>query len=324
MNYEDSNIFDNIITNENSLTELFRNFLRFKVFREAFVDLIAHNNIDKSEVFHNFFQTQFYTEKNGIPDLVLSSENYEYVFEIKVHNTELTNNQPLGYLDYLRSIDKPKKGLFLIAPENYIYKNVFFDRLVGNINDPDNVKVEFISWQNIMKLISDNELDETSPLFSEYLYYLNYWFKTIEIDKFNLNIMFSKDFPDSINKVCELIDRIADSLKSVSAIKKSNEGFLGEYGYYIKDINNYELFYGIWFPYWKSTGNPITICIKSENVDKIERFENVCIDLNLPKPITSDNLNDWLCTYIARDIIEQKNCDIIIADKMKEIKQRMK
>lgn len=323
MNYEDSNIFDNIVTNENSLTELFRNFLRFKIFREAFVNLVILN-IDKSEIIHDDFQTQFYTANNGIPDLVLSTEDYEYVFEIKVHNTGLTNNQPLGYLDYLRSIDKPNKGLFLIAPENYIYKNVFFDRLVGNIKDTDNVKVEFISWQSVMKLITDNELDETSPLFSEYLYYLNYWFKTIEIDKLNSNIMYSKDFPDSINKICELIDRAADSLKSGSTLKKSNEGFLGEYGYYIKDFDDYELFYGIWFPYWKSTGNPITICIKSNNADKLVKFENVCTDLNLPKPITANDLNDWHCTYVTKDIIEQKNCAIIIADKMNELKQRMK
>lgn len=323
MNHEDSNIFDNIITNENSLTELFKNYLRFKIFREAFVNLVIPD-IDKTEIIHDYFQTQFYTDKNGIPDLVLSTDEYEYVFEIKVHNTSLTNNQPLGYLDYLKNVDKPNKGLFLIAPENYIYKKEFFDKLNNNLKDSDNIKRGFVSWQSIMKLISANELNETSQLFSEYLYYLNYWFKTIEIDKLNLNIMFSKEFPDSINKICDLIDKIADSLKADSTVKKSNEGFIGEYGYYIKDVIDYELFYGIWFPYWKSTGNPITICIKSDNPNKLVMFEKVCQDLKLSKPTTSDDYKDWLCTYMSKDIIEKPNCDIRISEILKEIKQKMK
>lgn len=323
MNFEDSNIFDNIVTSENSLTELFRNFLRFKTFRQAFVgiDILG---IQRSEINHDDFETQFYTETNGIPDLILSNDDYEYAFEIKVHNTALTYNQPLGYLDYLQNSPKQNKGLFLIAPENYFYRKMFFDRLSGNLKETDNIRVGFISWQSIMKLISDNELDVTSPLFSEYMYYLNYWFKTIDIDKINVKIMFGKDFPDSINKFCELLDKAADSLKSNLTIKKSNDDFLGEYGYYVKDVVDYEFFYGIWFPYWVSTGNPLTIGIQSDNTDKLLRFEEVCKELKLPKPTTSIEYENWLCTYLPKEIIEQKDCDLIICDKITEIKLRMK
>lgn len=120
-----SNIFQNIVVHENSFTELFRNFLRFKSFRDAFLKKYISEIIEVEEITINNFQTQVFTKSDGIPDLVFSSEKYEYVFEIKVKNCALTNNQPEGYLEYLRKINKPHKGLYLLAPETIYLKARF-------------------------------------------------------------------------------------------------------------------------------------------------------------------------------------------------------
>jgi len=49
----------------------------------------------------------------------IRSEDVEIFIEIKVWDTSLTDNQPVGYLKELVCIDKKYKGLVLIVPENY-------------------------------------------------------------------------------------------------------------------------------------------------------------------------------------------------------------
>ena len=107
----DTTIFDGAITNENSFTELFKNFLRYRSFRQSFLNLIRLS-FDRDKVDHDCFDTQFNISKFGRPDLVLTTSHTEILFEIKVYNTALTANQPLAYYDYLKNTSTAKNKAF--------------------------------------------------------------------------------------------------------------------------------------------------------------------------------------------------------------------
>jgi len=142
-------IFENIVYNENTFTELFRNLMRFKVFRREFLNLI---DFDFSEELIDFdcFSTQKTTE-NGRPDLVISTQTLEIYIEIKVWNTILTNNQPEGYLKELERIDKNEKLLVLLTPKNYKYLKVYNERkkLFNS-----KIRTQTIFWSDIIEKLT--------------------------------------------------------------------------------------------------------------------------------------------------------------------------
>ena len=110
----EENIFYNLIKNETSLTEVFCNFMRYENFRNLFIDIInkkiknKENIIDKSKVKFQNFDTEVALKENeekaGRIDLQLKINEEIYLFEIKIEVlTKLTNNQPNGYLEYLKN-----------------------------------------------------------------------------------------------------------------------------------------------------------------------------------------------------------------------------
>ena len=102
------NIFYNLIKNETSLTEVFCNFMRYRVFRDLFIDIVNEkiknkkNIIDKSMVNFQNFDTEVALKENdeklGRIDLQLKVNDEIYLFEIKIETfTSLTKNQKLNH-----------------------------------------------------------------------------------------------------------------------------------------------------------------------------------------------------------------------------------
>ena len=110
----EENIFYNLIKNETSLTEVFCNFMRYRVFRDLFIDIVNEkiknkkNIIDKSMVNFQNFDTEVALKENdeklGRIDLQLKVNDEIYLFEIKIETfTSLTKNQPKSYLEFLEN-----------------------------------------------------------------------------------------------------------------------------------------------------------------------------------------------------------------------------
>jgi len=112
------NIFLNVVTSENLMTELFRNLLSFKIFREPFIELFIERDkvkrIDFDDIGSQYFTAQ------GIPDLIVINEDYEIFIEIKIGNTSLTDNQPDGYLQYLKDVKNKEKWMIFLIPKDYM------------------------------------------------------------------------------------------------------------------------------------------------------------------------------------------------------------
>jgi len=305
----DETIFDGIVRNENSFTELFKNFLRFKPFRQAFLDLIEIE-IDTNQLSHEDFDTQFTISKFGRPDLVLSTDDVEILFEIKVYNTILTENQPKGYYTYLKGESKEKlKGLILVAPKNYYDFQTYSCNLKEIENVEDHIYTDVIHWEDISKIITNNELEKISPLFDEYSKFIINWFqlRPVFYDSLNTTTMFGTHFPESLKKTISIIDSQYKEFEKQECAPKwwRPKNFL-EYGFYINIPNeDDELYFGIWIDYWEKYGNPICIALKSNSKEIEEKFKSG-VQLTSLKPAIV--LNHYLVTFIGEQTLKGEKC----------------
>lgn len=316
---QDRTIFNGVISNENSFTELFRNFLRFQQFRHAFLRCINIPIYPETIEFTNF-DTQITISTYGRPDLTLITEEIEILFEIKVWNTSLTKNQPYGYFKYLEERSGAKyKGLILIAPENYYDLKKYITSINGLTSTNQTIHTQIISWETISKIITDNELEVISPLFDEYLNFLIHWFQLnfVHFDSLNTTTMFGKEFPESLEKTMHVIDNLYEEYKKKGFnIRWTREKYLEEYGFYINLPNDESIFFGIWFDYWKETGNPICICLDSKSDKFIKAFQ---LGIQRTELNSAKEHDKYPTTYINKQTLMDEKCGQKISSIINEI-----
>ena len=113
----EKNIFFGLIKNENSMTELFCNFLQFKSFRDTVLGLFLEKNELNSIKFEDIDTQCSLPNNKGRPDMIISNDSVKILFELKTEvDTPLTENQPFSYLEYLRTISSKTKWLIFFTP----------------------------------------------------------------------------------------------------------------------------------------------------------------------------------------------------------------
>ena len=94
------NVFHNIVTDENSTTELLCNLLRFDDFRAPFLKLILPD-FDSSEIAWDHIETQIDHGKFGRPDIQIRNGSLLALIEVKVvASLDTTKNQPDGFVNH--------------------------------------------------------------------------------------------------------------------------------------------------------------------------------------------------------------------------------
>jgi len=297
----EKNIFFNIIKNETSLTEVFCNLLNYKAFRDLFLNIVKNKNIDfnESNIGYKNFNTELILDgDNGRSDLHLKANNTEYIFEIKIElYTDLTDNQPEGYLEYLknRNVENINKNLFFILPRGYLHLKDIHKRWINKSKYSKNEidKKNIIYWDEILSEIKKLELDKLNLFIGEFCKIVDYrWFKyedikflQSEIELINLNSKRKKGYdmlsdaniPSLVNKLFKIVDSAYEKLYTVDKYNKQSSEY---YGYILnnnkyKIPENWEVWFGVDFEIWASGKSPLTIQIYSEDkkeITKIQKF----------------------------------------------------
>lgn len=314
-----NSVFDNIVKNENSFTELFYNYLKFSVFRNIFLDLITFDFV-KENIKYSQFDTQYSVSKFGRPDLVIINNDVEILFEIKVYNTSLTPNQPTSYYKHLKTKSKKKyKGLILVAPDNY-YDIERYKKELLKINDSkDKIFTQIIYWNDIVRQLEKKDIPEISPLFKEYSNFLTTWFqmKSIFLNSLNATTMFGKEFPDSLYKTLVIVDNVFFELKKQKFnVWRTNDKYFAEYGFSFKLPNEELLFFGMWFEYWLDSGNPISICLDGVSKSHIDVINYELRQKNLSK---LTEYKEFFLTFIDKTTLMDTNSEKIISKLLSDI-----
>ncbi len=335
------NIFFNIIKNETSLTEVFCNLLYYKAFRDLFLDIVNKKRkilklgqLSLSSIQYENFSTEksFGEDENcfdednnkiGRGDLVLKYNNdIEYIYELKIERyTQLTKNQPEGYLCYL----KDDTRLFFIIPRGYLHINDIYNRWHQKTNySKKNIENHIIYWEDILKEIKRSELNKLNLFIDEFCKILEYrWFDYIDIEfsNFEIQMLFKKqgnkkkelsmlldtNIPKIVSKLFEIIEDVKVDTRTEKAYVTQNYAY---YGRFVKNENipkEWEVWFGVDFKIWEKYQVPLTIQIFSDNEDEMEKIKNLEISTHF---LYED---ESVTTFIGLDkkIFEDKTNNIV-------------
>ena len=350
----EKNIFYNLIKNETSLTEVFCNLLDYKIFRDLFLEIVNKKRIEQGQKKFDLSSIQyqnFTTEKNfgedkncfeeeekkkiGRGDLILEdASGLEYIFELKIEKyTNLTDNQPKGYLCYLK---KENARLFFILPRGYMHINDIYTRWHKETGYPkEEIKKHIIYWEDIIHEIRNIELDKINLFINEFCKILDYrWFyyedikfSKSEIELINLNnkrkkgyeMLSNSNIPSLVSKLFNIIENVKVEVKKDKA---SVEQYPDFYGYYVKDKripNEWEIWFGVDFEIWASGKSPLTIQISSDNTDDIPKIQELCGSEKFEYKNEAEDEEAIITSYIELDKTLFENNDKNIAEAL-EIK----
>lgn len=303
----EENIFYNLIKNETSLTEVFCNFMKYKIFRDLFIDMVnekiknQENRIDKSIVKFQDFDTEVILDENeekfGRIDLQLKINEEEiYLFEIKIETyTSLTEHQPTSYLKFLK--DK-NENLFFILPKGYFHQNAILEKWEKQ-NEYSKEEIEnhnIIYWEDILEQLRNQELDKVNDFINEFCEIIDlkwFYFEKIEFTREELDLIFSdkKDkgykmlenvsIPVLMNKLFQIV--VDTTKKKEIHVNLNNSKVKQNYNYfgYFLENKKYEIseklmiWFGIDYGIWEETKNPIIIQIEAydiRNYLSLEKF----------------------------------------------------
>lgn len=314
-----NNIFFNVVKSEDQTTELLRNFLQFKIFRDNFLNFFLENNKLINSIEDDHLETQvFLSNNNGRPDLIIANEKIKILIEVKINNVDLTENQPEGYFNHLLSLDKNiEKWLVFLVPNDYINEKDIdckIKKLRATSNQID-IHTKILYWQDIIDIIDKKELTEISAYIAEFYDLLKSWFTSeiIIFDREEVYSMFSKDIPERLLKLFRIVDYVKKSnsrIYSVRAVKDEEE-----YGIYFKDSDNKTfLFFGIWYDFWKKYSKPLCYGIDLKKYDKKvkEKFTQLFDG-------KYEDFEDWRATWIDEKAFFAKNTAELIAKQIEDV-----
>jgi len=243
------------------MTEALAGLLAYKVFRDAFVTMVAtkpYPNLDEDCV-----ETQVQIKDCGIPDLLISNDDITILVEVKCSQSRgLTENQPKKYLEWLIQQRTNVKILTLLSPPIYKHMEKYKRRIKCVSNG---VETKEIAWTDILMLIEDNGLNELNQNFCDFSSVLRSWFvqEPISLNRKELEVIYNQDTPAAIEKLFGIIDGVIRHLKQEYDVKESKSRRWWEedheYGCYLKLKKKETLWFGIWTTLWQEKGIPVSL-----------------------------------------------------------------
>lgn len=317
---EKFSIFDNLVKDENSLTALFCNYLRFDLFRDEFLNVLNVPNEFKKKTNYYDFNIQYSLGEHGRPDLTIVNDDIAIYIEIKTNQFRgVTDNQPSGYIKSLLKTKAKHKKLVFLIPENYHYRDHINEKIKETIGY-EKIEVVIINWESIIDIISKNELNKNNNLFQEYFDFLEYYFKPQKI-KFmpaELSSVFNVDLANGFDKILWLTSNVSNQFKRTHPISYKTiktDGFY-EYGFLFTKDKIPILSFGFWFSSWKQNGSPICICLcDDETKGNKEVFQTIAKKNKLITTIVHDEIDEisFLCALIDKATIDDiSNLNLVI------------
>jgi hypothetical protein len=264
------NVFHNIVTDENSTTELLCNLLQFDDFRVRFLQLILPG-VDSSEVVWDHIETQIDHGDFGRPDIQIQNGSVLALIEVKVvASLDTTANQPLGYMNFLLTQNEPTRRLVFLVPSDWFKLKEFRQELqrLGT----DAVQTHVFTWDDVVNMIDAHvhAFDMGKPFIEE--------FKELLVDRVapkpvaftseEIEMLFSKQVPSVLSHLQQVMDGIE---KRGSEFKVRREGTISlwtandglYYGLYFQTPEGKDAFwFGVGGLFWEEHGFPLSFGVK--------------------------------------------------------------
>ena len=168
MNRDNSILYKAAKQNENTITELLVNLMRYKYIRDFVLSFLGAPNDFIDTVKSEDISTQFWIEDKGIPDIRIANSNGIILVESKIRtDTVLQKNQIDNYTEIIKNYNKYKQLIFLI-PKNYIEINQ-----IKKCQERNNY-VSIIYWEDLLFEINQNDICRDNSIVTEVVRFIEY------------------------------------------------------------------------------------------------------------------------------------------------------
>ncbi len=268
------------LASENLTTEVLAFILTnesYSVYQRLFFNYLLGNNADKDTFELGFeINTQENFRDLGTPDIIIKNENRIYIIENKFYAPYSGENQISRYYkiltDYYR--DYCEKGIFILTIKSRkdYYKKFIDEDIKNNVDVVSDVKVKYIFWEDILKLLKSNDF-----LIQNLIFYIKEkYLVNVTFNKPEMEILKNENTPKTLQKIFDFVNYVKEQLKANDfQIKKSGSSHQF-YGFYIK-LKNIEVWFGYFLTAWLDAPNSIYTPIYAQIRDSWSR---IIIDAN--------------------------------------------
>jgi hypothetical protein len=274
----DENLFYGIVHDENSLTELLCNLLKFSAFRALFGLLISRTVGTEMPPFSHADVVSQASSEDGDerPDIVIESGDWFTAIESKIRDAALTRAQRSGYAATFDSAAQAGRYLVFLVPEGYAHLSEI-DHLVFGDHRP--VVIAKLFWSDMIEELQNSPSTKDDPILAEFLSLLQKWFvsKTIVLPEGGAVVLNTTKAGSSYFALLELIESVAANLTGTHAIVREING--DGYGFAVKDSGGQSVWFGVDYDFWKRTGYTLCVAVskprKVDDASIIEGLEHV-------------------------------------------------
>jgi hypothetical protein len=265
------NVFFNLVTNENSTTELLCNFMKYASFRNAFIAMLFGPGFISDSAPFEAFSTQVDLDECGQPDMMIETGDFVALIEVKAEAHQgLTVNQPEGYLRHLKGRSETAKWLVFLVPKEWKFlpdlkRNKEF--AAGLASEPDRIRTRVLYWDQVITLLNQSENEAERPFLQELRALLRMRFEVepVKLTMEEISMVYSTAFPSALKNLQQLVDNVAKLGSSVAKIRSSRSRslFPEDYGIYLlNEIGKEAFWFGVWGDYWLKSGRPLCFGVK--------------------------------------------------------------
>ena len=165
-----SNIFHNLVTDEDSTTELLCNLMRFAAFRRPLLARLL-SEACASQIVYDDIDTQVDLRGSGRPDIVIKNEDVCALVEVKVTQYQgLTDNQPDGYFSFLLNDETRERWLLFLVPKDWIHLGSLNESLarLTAANRAGGIRTGVVYWDDVLTVIEENDLQALNPFLADF------------------------------------------------------------------------------------------------------------------------------------------------------------
>ncbi len=302
------NVFNKVIKSENQFSQLLLNLIN----QDPTVKSIAESFFfEDISIDINSLHCQK-RHSNGQPDIFMSLNTGDYVIiEVKTQDSNLTENQPKGYVEILQKQDCKDKRLYFLIPKYYKHEEEIIKRF-GSLVNTEGIEFKIFYWNELVRELRRellNQSKQKSNLLAEVVEHLHekFGFNNIDFTVEQFNTMKTDIIPSTIIKLNEVVDSLIKSF-SYKDYKFDNEiesGYGEGYGFFYKNT----FYIGYDFQLWNEKGVIFIIMANRNQIgeDLFEKFKSYFIkygDVQLHN-------SDFLFIDITDTLKQQNNIETI-------------
>jgi hypothetical protein len=314
-------VFDKVVNNENSQTQLLCNFMsRDEEFRTKVLTLFLPEAV-ASKVRPHQIRREVSLLEGGRPDIRIDAQGACALIEVKASTRcELRENQDIreelgSYAAFLKRSNAVCKRFGFLVPRDYESLEGLNSRMREAREQLGDIEPKIVYWDQIPAIIE--KLQSRDLLFEEYRRFLARKFGPIGFNKEEIQMLSSTAFLGPFFKLTDLIRQI--EVKCKKEFKTDSESSRDEFAFYIKARGNAEslLYFGVWKDFAEQGGSPICYGVL-DSWKSAGPFSMIC-ERNSRTVKRFGNSNEWILISIDPKVLDVENSVETIWEELRPI-----